>query len=401
MKLLDGIRVLSLNHFLMGPAAAQILADLGADVISVEPPGGAFQRNWAVGNRFVGGDSVNHLSTGRNKRSLAVDLKQAEGLAVVRRLIARSDVFMENYRPGTLEKLGLGAEAVRSLNPRIVYASATGFGSSGPYRDRPGQDLLVQALTGLAAATGEAKGPPTPAGAVVVDHHGAVLYALGILAALLSRARTGKGMTVETSLLGAGFDLQFEALACFLNGGYMEGPRAPGPIATWYASAPYGIYPTADGHIALSMSPLTEVACALRLPDLAGLDDSAAFVRRGEIAGRIADALRSRTTVAWLETLAASPLWHAAVNDYRAAVEDPQVRHLGLVQEFTTAKGATARVLRHPVAYDGELPGVRLPPQPLGAQTREVLAEVGLAPAEIEHLIAAKAVVAAPAGGGA
>jgi crotonobetainyl-CoA:carnitine CoA-transferase CaiB-like acyl-CoA transferase len=394
MQLLDGIRVLSLNHFLMGPAGAQILADLGADVIAVEPPGGAFQRNWAVGSRFVAGDSVNHLSTGRNKRSLAVDLKKPEGLAVVRRLIATADVFMENYRPGTLDKLGLGAEAVRSLNPRIIYASATGYGSNGPYRERPGQDLLVQALTGLAAASGSAEGPPTPVGAASVDHHGAVLLAAGILAALVARERTGKGTTVEASLLGAGLDMQFEALTCFLNGGYFEGPRGHGRLATWFAMPPYGIYPTADGHIALSMSPLGDLAAAIDLADLAGLDDKAAFARRGEIAGRISDRLRMRPTAEWLGMLAPTAVWHAPVNDYTAVVDDPQVRHLGLIQEFKTSGGAQARVLRHPVAYDGTFPGVRRPPQPLGAQTREILAEAGYGTAEIAQLIAGKAVVA-------
>jgi crotonobetainyl-CoA:carnitine CoA-transferase CaiB-like acyl-CoA transferase len=294
MKLLDGIRVLSLNHFLMGPAGAQILADLGADVIAVEPPGGAFQRNWAVGSRFVGGDSVNHLSTGRNKRCIAVDLKKPEGLAVVLRLIDGADVLMENYRPGTLDKLGLGVEMVRARNPRLIYASATGFGSSGPYRDRPGQDLLAQALTGLAAASGSCAGPPVAVGAAVLDHHGAVLYALGIVAALMARQRTGHGMTVEASLLGAGLDLQFEALACFLNGGYFDGARGPGQLATWFAMPPYGIYETADGHVALSMSPLADVAKAIEAPDIGGLDDKAAFARRGEIAGRIADRMRTR-----------------------------------------------------------------------------------------------------------
>ena len=171
MGALDGITVLSFNHFLSGPAAAQFLGDIGADVIAVEPLNGAFQRNWAVGNRFVDDTSVNHMTTGRNKRSIAVDLKSPEGLAAVRRLIAKADVVMENFRPGTLEKLGLSEAAMREINPRLIYAATTGYGGDGPYRDRPGQDVLLQAMSGLAAHTGSMESGPVAIGSVPIDHH--------------------------------------------------------------------------------------------------------------------------------------------------------------------------------------------------------------------------------------
>ena len=191
MNLLKDLRVASFNHMLMGPAAAQHLADLGADVIGVEPTAGAFQRNWAVGNLFVDGQSINHITVARNKRSLALDLKSEAGKEIARRLVQASDVVMENFRPGSMERLGLGYEDCRRLNPRVIYASATGYGRDGPYSDRPGQDLLVQALSGLAASTGDADGPPVPVGPTVVDHHGAALLALGILAAVIGRGETG------------------------------------------------------------------------------------------------------------------------------------------------------------------------------------------------------------------
>ena len=183
LKLLDGVRVISFNHFHAGPMAAQMLADLGADVIAVEPIDGAFHRNWAVANRFVGGQSVNHLTTGRNKRSLSIDMKSDAGRTLARELVARADVVMENFRPGAMARLGLGYEQIREANPRVIYASASGYGGSGPYAARPGQDLLLQALSGLAARTGRADGPPTPVGPVVVDQHAATIYVMSILAA--------------------------------------------------------------------------------------------------------------------------------------------------------------------------------------------------------------------------
>lgn len=218
MNLLDGVKIISFNHYLAGPLAAQTLADLGADVVAVEPIEGAFQRNWAVANHFVAGDSVNHLATGRNKRSMAVDLKHPDGVAAVKKLVATADVVMENFRPGTMAKLGLGFDTLKAINPGLIYAVATGFGSEGPYKDRPGQDLLLQAMSGLAMRTGRADGEPTAVGAVIVDQHAASLYAMSILAALFARTKTGKGRLVEVNLYQAAIDLQVEPLTAWLNG---------------------------------------------------------------------------------------------------------------------------------------------------------------------------------------
>ena len=388
MNLLKEIRIASFNHMLMGPAAAQYLADLGADVISVEPTGGAFQRNWAVGNLFVDGQSVNHLTVGRNKRSLALDLKAEAGKEIARRLVRSSDVVMENFRPGSMEKLGLGYEDCRSLNPRIIYASATGYGRDGPYRDRPGQDLLAQALSGLASATGDSDGPPVPVGPTVVDHHGAALLALGILAAVIGRDRDGgRGRRVDVDLLSAGLDMQFESLGCFLNGHRTGSPRGPGNIAAWFSAVPYGIYATADGHLALSMSGMDALAAAFELPAFAGVPESDAFARREELIPALREVLATRTTGAWIEHLSDHPaVWHAPVQDYDALLEDPQIEHNGSFVTVPGATGAPITMVSHPVTYDGERPGVRLVPQPLGAQSREILAEIGYGPEETDAL---------------
>ena len=210
MKL--AMKVVSFCHYLQGPAATQYLADMGADVIKMKSLAGAFERHWSGGNSYVGGVSAFMLSANRNKRSLAIDLKSPKSRDIMLKLIDSADVIIENFRPGVLDRLGYGYEAIKARKPDIIYASATGLGADGPDAGRPGQDLLMQARTGLVAVTGSAEAGPTIVGAAVVDQHGASLVAMGILAAFVRRLQTGEGTRVEASLFQAGIDLQTEAL---------------------------------------------------------------------------------------------------------------------------------------------------------------------------------------------
>jgi len=392
MGALDGITVLSFNHFLSGPAAAQFLGDIGADVIAVEPLGGAFQRNWAVGNRFVDDTSVNHMTTGRNKRSIAVDLKSPDGLAVVRRLIARADVVMENFRPGTLDKLGLSEAAMRAINPRLIYAATTGYGGDGPYRDRPGQDVLLQAMSGLAAHTGSMESGPVAIGSVPIDHHAAALTVAGILAALFERERTGEGKRIEVNMLQAALDLQGESITAWMNGADRGGPRGRAGMANWFSPAPYGIYAVSDGHVMISMSKPADLAEALNLPQLAAFSEQDGFDKRAEISAMVAAGMAALNASEAQERLAQAGVWHELVRDYDSLRDNPQIEHLGAFVDARTQAGSAMTLLSHPIRYDGALPDVRLTPQPLGGQTREVLAEAGLTGDEIDALIASGAV---------
>lgn len=392
VDLLRGIRVLSFNHFLMGPVGVQFLADLGADVIAIEPPEGAFQRKWGGADKRVDGQTMLLLTGNRNKRSLTLDLKKPEALAVAKKLIAKSDVITENFRPGVLDKLGLGYEAAKKIKPDIIYAAASGYGPDGPYVNRPGQDLLVQALSGLATITGSREHGPRAVGVSAVDHHGAALFAAGILAALVKKGRTGQGGRVDVSLLSAAIDLQMESFTCYLNGDRPEDVRQPGQISGWYYGAPYGIYATKDGHIAISLGSLETLFDALGIPAEQRIPDQDAFSRRDEVTPVIAANLARRSTAECLELFGARGIWHAAVNDYADVAVDPQVAHNKNFQTVEGATGSPITLVSHPIRYDGEVPEIELPPQKLGAQSEEILSELGYDATQLADLYAKGAV---------
>jgi crotonobetainyl-CoA:carnitine CoA-transferase CaiB-like acyl-CoA transferase len=387
MDFLKGIRVVSFNHFLLGPVGMQFLGDLGADIIAVEPVEGAFQRKWGgVNSKMVDGQTMLFLLGNRNKRSLAIDLKSPEGLEIAKRLTRGADVVCENFRPGVMEKLGLGYKQIAEHNPSVIFAAASGFGADGPYADKPGQDLVIQAMSGLAAITGTVESGPRPVGVSAADHHGAALLAMGVLAALFRRATTGKGCRVDVNLLSAAIDLQNESFTCFLNGPRPASVTPHNLSGGWYFAAPYGIFPTADGHLAISLTSLETLAAALATPHIAEFTNDEEYDRRDEINALVADALKHRSNAAWTEILTSHKIWHSPVNDYASVVKDPQVVHNRSFVTVTGATGTPITLVNHPVMYDGKSPEVRLPPQPMGAQNDEILAELGYSASEIATL---------------
>jgi len=386
LAVLSGVRVLSFTQFLLGPSGVQFLADLGADVIKIEPPGGTlWERNWAGCDLYLNGVSSFFLSTHRNQRSLTLDLKHPEGKAIARRLVEGADVLVQNFRPGVMERLGLGYEALAHVNPRLIYVSASGYGDSSPYRDRPGQDLLLQAMSGLAHISGRAGQPPTPVGTAVVDQHGATLLALGALAALLERGRTGRGLRVEVSMLRAALDLQLEVVTYFLNGARME--KSPTSLASMYHPGPYGVYETKDGYLVLSMSPLAVLQQALDLPELAPYATvSYNFSAREEIARLLDPVIRTRTTADWVEFLVPRGVWAAPVFTHAETFADPAVQAADLVEEIDHPVAGRVRLLRFPLEFSTGRAAVRRPPPMPGEQADEILRELGYAEADIRRL---------------
>ncbi|WP_461173307.1 CoA transferase [Arthrobacter sp. Z1-9] len=388
LNILSGVRIVAFTQFLLGPVAVQYLADMGADVIKVETPGtGAWERSWSGANTFVNGVSEFFLLSHRNVRSIALDLKSEAGKDAARRLIATADVVVENFRPAVMDRLGLGFEDVQRIKTDIVYASASGYGPDGPGRDLPGQDLLLQAMSGLAAATGRAETGPLPAGAPVVDQHGASLLAMGILAGLLHKERTGRGQQIQVNMLQAALDLQLEPLSYHLNGGQLASPEQG--MGSMFHPAPYGIYAVRDGHIALSLSPLRLLSTSLGSPPelqqyCAG---DQGLTHRREITRVVATLLADRPMAELLQTLRGGGVWCTAVNDYASVETDPTVAHVNAIGEFDHPRAGRVRTVNHPINFSGASPELRYLPPEVGQHSTDLLAELGYSQADIDKLL--------------
>jgi crotonobetainyl-CoA:carnitine CoA-transferase CaiB-like acyl-CoA transferase len=356
MKPLEGLLVLDFAQFLAGPWAATRLADLGARVIKIERPRtGDICRQLYISNLALDGDSTLFHSINRNKQSYAADLKQPADLAQIRRLIARADVLIQNFRPGVMDRIGLGPAACAALNPRLVYGTVTGYGPTGPWVDKPGQDLLAQALSGLTHLNGNAGQPPLPFGLSVADLTASAHLVQGILAALVRRGTTGRGGLVEVSLLESILDLQFELTTTFLNDGGQAPRRSAVNNANAYLGAPYGVYATADGHLALAMGSVVRLGELLGLPALAQFADPATwFSRRDEIKQLLADHLRTSPTRHWLDRLEPADYWCAEVLSWPELWATAAFRALDFEQEVTRDGGPTLRTTRCPITIDGE-----------------------------------------------
>jgi len=398
--LLEGIKVVSFCHFLQGPAAAQYLADMGADVIKVEPVGGAHERHWSGAGVFVEGVSGFYLCANRNKRSIGIDLKSKAGHQVASRLIASADVIMENFRPGVFARLGFDEARLKALNPELIVASASGFGSSGPMASRPGQDILIQAASGLVSATGAPSRGVAAVGAAICDQHGGALMAMGILAALFKRQRQGVVTRVESSLLNAGIDLQGEALVNYFAGNIpADRFQRHENLATWFHEAPYGIYPAKDGDIAISLCTDEALAEALESDALRALVGRDRYAERDRFAEAVRDATRTRTLADLGARFEAHGVWYGPVQTYDDLAADAQIAHSKVFTEVDI-RGRKVRLVNHPNRYDGEAPDVRFIALEVGEHTREIMAELGFSGSDTESFLSSGAIVEAEGNAG-
>jgi crotonobetainyl-CoA:carnitine CoA-transferase CaiB-like acyl-CoA transferase len=385
---LAGYRVLELAHLVAGPACGMYLADMGADVVKIEQPTAGDASRTAYGTQ-LGGESAVFVTVNRNKRSVALDLARPAGRTAFERLVARADVVIEAYRGGVAERLGIDWAHLAPLNPRLVYCSLSAFGPEGPWRDKPGVDMLVQAMGGLMAVMGEPDGPPILCGAPVLDTIGALMAGQGILTALLHRERTGQGQRVDVSLLNGTLLAHAARLSIFLATG-----EEPG---RWGSGHPYIVpfqaFEARDGwvYVAVWIDRLWAPFCAaIGQPALSADPRFATRAdrreRRAELSALLAPIFRARSVADWMARLEARDVLCAPVNRYADLPRDPQVIASRLIIEEEHPRAGRFRTLDTPIRFERTPGGIRTPAPALGEHTDAVLAEAGLGPAEIAVL---------------
>ncbi len=392
MGILTGYRVLDCSIAMAGPFAAQRLGDLGADVVKVEPVTGEWQRHTAAGGARGNKVNVSFLSLNRNKRSLAVDLKDPDGKAVLLELVKTADVFLQNYRPGVAKRLGVDYETLSAINPRLIYVSISGYGEDGPYLNRPGQDLVLQGMSGAMLSAGREGEPPNAAGQYLVDGITAYTAFEGALAALLHRERTGEGQLVQVNMLDAITTIQMQELSVFTVG-HKPQTRSAEPHAHVYIRAPYGAFATSDGFIIVAFPKLANLGQTIGEPSFLTMDDEIdTWSKRDEIFAKTRERLKTKTSAEWLELLRAADIWCGPVYGYADLVEDEQIKHNGTFVEYEHPTEGHVKTPGFPIKFSKTPSVVERGAPVVGQHSRDVLREAGYDDAAIEALVAKGAV---------
>lgn len=351
---LTGIVVLEFSQYLSGPSAGLRLADLGARVIKIERPnGGDAGRKLAIKNLWAGDDSLLFHTINRNKESFTADLKDPSDLLIVKKLIEKADVLTHNFRPGIMEKVGLDYAQVATINPGLVYAEISGYGKEGPWKNKPGQDLLLQSVTGLAYTTGNAEDAPVPFGLSIADALCGAQLVQGILASLIRRQKTNKGTLVSISLMESLLDFQFELLTTYYNS-KLDIKRSQVSNGNPMLGAPYGIYQTADGYIAIAMMDIAVLGNAIGCQELLQYAQKDMFVSRDEIKNILKIYLQSQSTKHWLEALQSKDLWAMEVLDWNMMVQTEAYQQLQMEQVVVASSGAQITTTTCPIRINGQ-----------------------------------------------
>jgi crotonobetainyl-CoA:carnitine CoA-transferase CaiB-like acyl-CoA transferase len=397
---LAGYRIIDLTQMLAGPLCGMRLGDLGADVIKVEPPGsGEFNRTHSLAGAYVNGEATTFLALNRNKRSVAIDLKHPQGVATFKDLVYSADALVQNFRAGVTERLGIGYEDLREINPRLVYCSISGYGQTGPYRNRPGQDLVVQGYSGSMWAVGKEGDPPVPGALWAADVMTGYQATIGILAALLARGRTGEGQHIDVDMLSVVMDAQAQELVTYLNAHILPA-RGAEESAHAAIPAPYGVYETADAWITLAMCPLPALGKAIGVPRLEEMTDYDDGVRyRDEVFRLVRPVMKARTTAEWMAILDSHNVWCGPVYTFADLEHDPHVVATGGIAAIEHPVAGTVRMPAPPLRLSETPVAVRRPAPLLGEHMAEVLGALpGYDKQKIATLAASGAFGASPVG---